>query len=1065
MRMGRMLIVAGLAFVAATAMRVEAQTRPVANLRDPAVRQQFVEQLRNRSQAAKAASWARARQRGWAERGEKDGVVFELMAIENGKVYMYTTANVNAAISTGADLIRNTFPYDVNGAGLTVGIWDGGAVRATHQEFGGRVTVRDGASALDHSTHVGGTIGAAGVVPSALGMAPSVLIDSYDWTNDTAEMAALAMSYSGEPSKIQLSNHSYGYLAGWSWSFSPPRWYGTWGYRESESFGSYDSITRQWDVICYNAPYYLPFKAAGNDRNEIAPSAGATFQYWDDGTGGWATKSYDPATDPYNDGWDNGGYDTIGIVGTAKNVLTVGAVNDAVSGGVRWLANASMAAFSCWGPTDDGRIKPDIVANGVALYSCAATSDTSYLTQSGTSMATPNAAGSATLLCEYYGRLFPGQYMRASTIKGLIIHTADDLDNPGPDYRTGWGLMNVKAAADHLKAYHDLPTAKGVVEALLDGATPTATYRLTWDGYSPIRVTLCWTDPPATEKTGLDDPSPRLVNDLGLRLIGPDGSTTYYPYVLDPANPTAPATTGDNTLDNVEQVCLNSPPAQGVYTVQVAFKGALTNGQQYYSLLMSGQGAGSAGSVAFAQDVYNCASVVGISLTDIDLRDLGTYGLGVTTAGGDSETVTLTETPPGSGSFFVTIATGPAPATAGDGTLQLIHGDTITVTYEDADDGTGDPAVVQATATADCVPPAISNVAVTDVAGSTATVSFHTDEVSSVRIRYGNQCGQLNHTQIGSGAGTSHQVGLSGLTPNTQYYFVVDATDAAGNTGTDDNVGACYDLVTLDQPDYFTELFDANDNDLSHKSFTFRPDGSADYYRACYDAATVFPTDPNGGTAISLNDDHFVQVTLTGGAQVFLYGAAYSDFYVGSNGYVTFTMGDTAFGESLAAHFNRPRISALFDDLNPLAGGTISWKQLADRAVVTYENIREWNTTSSNSFQIEMFFDGRIRITYLDIAATDGLAGLSAGLGQPADFAESNFTNYGSCPNAADFDGDNDVDLDDFSFFRLCYQGPNRPYAPGCEPADLEQDNDVDLVDFALFRQCFNGTNRPPACP
>lgn len=78
------------------------------------------------------------------------------------------TENVNAAISTAADLVRNTAPYNVNGGNWIAGVWDGGSARATHQEFGGRVTVMDGAASHYHSTHVAGTIGAAGVVAAAL---------------------------------------------------------------------------------------------------------------------------------------------------------------------------------------------------------------------------------------------------------------------------------------------------------------------------------------------------------------------------------------------------------------------------------------------------------------------------------------------------------------------------------------------------------------------------------------------------------------------------------------------------------------------------------------------------------------------------------------------------------------------------------------------------------------------------------------------------------------------------------------------------------------------------------
>ena len=136
---------------------------------------------------------------------------------------MYKTCNKNAAISIGVDLVRNTFPYDVNGFGITAGLWDAGAPRTTHQEFGGRVTILDGAAFHDHSMHVGGTIGAAGVITNTQGMAPSVYIDAYEWNNDASEMASRAMSYPNEPDKIQVSSHSYDFICGWENSYSPPR--------------------------------------------------------------------------------------------------------------------------------------------------------------------------------------------------------------------------------------------------------------------------------------------------------------------------------------------------------------------------------------------------------------------------------------------------------------------------------------------------------------------------------------------------------------------------------------------------------------------------------------------------------------------------------------------------------------------------------------------------------------------------------------------------------------------------------------------------------------------------
>jgi alpha-tubulin suppressor-like RCC1 family protein len=128
-----------------------------------------------------------------------------------------------------------------------------------------------------------------------------------------------------------------------------------------------------------------------------------------------------------------------------------------------------------------------------------------------------------------------------------------------------------------------------------------------------------------------------------------------------------------------------------------------------------------------------------------------------------------------------------------------------------------------------------------------------------------------------------------------------------------------------------------------------------------------------------------------------LFGVPYSTVFVGSNGYVTFSSGESSYQESLSRHVSQPRISALFDDLNPSHGGKISWQQSADRGVVTFQDVPKNHSGKPNSFQIEMFFDGVIRITHLGIAVRDGLVGLSGGGGVPAEFAESDLSEYPAC--------------------------------------------------------------------
>ena len=111
-------------------------------------------------------------------------------------------------------------------------------------------------------------------------------------------------------------------------------------------------------------------------------------------------------------------------------------------------------------------------------------------------MSTPNVCGSTALLVDYYSSRFPGEAMKASTLKALILHTADDDGNPGPDYRYGWGIMNTQAAADLLINYAESNGDGYVVESLVDeDDNPSRSHVFAWDGTSPLRATICWTDP------------------------------------------------------------------------------------------------------------------------------------------------------------------------------------------------------------------------------------------------------------------------------------------------------------------------------------------------------------------------------------------------------------------------------------------------------------------------------------------------------------------------------------------------------------------------------------------
>jgi len=278
----------------------------------------------------------------------------------------------------------------------------------------------------------------------------------------------------------------------------------------------------------------------------------------------------------------------------------VGAVNDLV-GGYTNAAGVTLASFSSFGPTDDGRTKPDVVANGVDVITTADASDSSYFCPngpSGTSFSAPSVAGSVDLLAERYRQLHPNaRRLQAASLKGLVIQTADECGPAlGPDYAFGWGLMNTREAADLLGLNATNGWKAYIKEVLLQPTNYIEFPVVVVGNTNTLKVTICWTDPPGTPPaTGIDPTNRMLVNDLDLRVFGPSGSTNF-PWVLNPdlVNKTAvirgaAATRGDNVLDNVEQVVITNAAA-GTYTVRVTHKGSLTNNQpQWISILTSGQ--------------------------------------------------------------------------------------------------------------------------------------------------------------------------------------------------------------------------------------------------------------------------------------------------------------------------------------------------------------------------------------------------------------------------------------------------------------------------------------------
>lgn len=469
------------------------------------------------------------------------------------------TDNDDVATSLNVKQLRTGGSLGLNilGTDMRVATWDGGKVRTDHVELIGRVTQQDGATTLDdHATHVMGTILASGVNTAAKGMAPEAKALAYDFNNDVSEMTSLSKP---DQTTLLLSNHSYGTVAGWNfdtnWS-----WHGdvqisnTVDYK----FGFYDSKTAAWDDLAFNAPYYTIVKSAGNDRGDAG----------------------DGSRPP------DGPYDCISTFGIAKNIITVGAVKklDNVLG-YTGPASVEMTDFSSWGPTDDGRIKPDLVAPGQNVLSSTSGSTSEYKSFSGTSMASPAVTGTLTLLQQLYKGLNGGNYMRAASLKAVAIHTAREAGaSPGPDYAFGWGLLDAEAAA---KIIRDKDNVNIFIKEGTLANGQTFELELNPQQNTKITATLVWTDPAGIPPAPSLNPSNKmLVNDLDLRLTD-DAGNSQLPWILDPSSPSTPATKGDNTRDNVEKIEFSNPDPR-TYKVVVSHKGTLKNSQpQNFSVVVS----------------------------------------------------------------------------------------------------------------------------------------------------------------------------------------------------------------------------------------------------------------------------------------------------------------------------------------------------------------------------------------------------------------------------------------------------------------------------------------------
>ncbi|MGH7951878.1 MAG: S8 family serine peptidase [Limisphaerales bacterium] len=519
----------------------------------------------------------------------------------DGSAAIKATFNLESAQTVGAQKLwpGGSAGFSLNGSNVLLAQWDGGDVLTNHQEFtnGHRVFLLDGPTSLgvqDHPTHVAGTMTAYGVNGTAIGFANRARLAEADFSKDITEMPQQAAT-----NNVRESNHSYGYLAGWSglvnvggtlyylWVGNPSISSQSW------IFGFYDgSGAATNDSIIYKAQTYLPVFSAGNANGyPPPPSQPVTHVELINGVYYYSTQVH-----PAN---GTNGFDTLTGYACSKNDLVVGAVN-ANTNGYSGTNTTTIAYFSSIGPTADGRIKPDVVADGVNVYSSIATSTSAYETMSGTSMSAPAVTGTLGLLTSFYQQLYPTNAPLlsgtnaplASTLRGLLIATADQLGtNVGPSYTYGWGLIDPVAAAN-LITNNDASGSLAYIKEVRLMSGDYIQFPVVLTNGQPFKATIAWTDPPGTPTTPMLNPTNHmLVNDLDLRVITPSG-TTNSPWVLNPNQPANAATTGDNNLDNVEQVSIPDPTS-GTYQVRVTHKGNLVNdldqtSYQNVSVILSG---------------------------------------------------------------------------------------------------------------------------------------------------------------------------------------------------------------------------------------------------------------------------------------------------------------------------------------------------------------------------------------------------------------------------------------------------------------------------------------------
>ncbi len=380
------------------------------------------------------------------------------------------------------------------GSGVVIGEWDG-AGAGSHVDYNDRMILKQpfaaGANG-NHATHVAGTMVSGGIIdPFAQGMAPKASVFSWDFGgNIPAEMDTASRRDS-----IVMTNNSYGY-----------------GSDPCATRGTYDGISRDLDILVNKYPYLCHQFSSGNSRSSNCA------------TGGYRTI--------------NSGFQA------AKNNITVGALT----------ATDGNSTFHSYGPMRDGRMKPEICAQGVSVYSTLP-NNTYQGGWNGTSMSCPGATGTIALLHERFKQVNSNRKPLAHTLRAIVCNTCDDIGNTGPDYAFGFGRINGITAAVAIE------NNWWKADSIAHGKLWTDTVYVP-SGTARFQVTLSWDDPPAAVSA-----APSLVNDLDLEVTDSLGNV-FRPWTLDPGCHTCLAVRKRDSLNNNEQFYVDNP-ASGKWVIRV----------------------------------------------------------------------------------------------------------------------------------------------------------------------------------------------------------------------------------------------------------------------------------------------------------------------------------------------------------------------------------------------------------------------------------------------------------------------------------------------------------------